>query len=87
MLPQGFGRPQLYVDMLQRGFDELRREGARRHPKMMSLGIACAVHGPAEPHLRAARVHRARQEAGDVWIAPREEIARWWIDHHEDWAV
>jgi hypothetical protein len=27
------------------------------------------------------------QEAGDVWIATREEIARWWIDHHEEWAV
>jgi allantoinase len=21
----------------------------------------------------------------DVWIATREEIARWWLDHHQEW--
>jgi hypothetical protein len=23
---------------------------------------------------------------GDVWFARRDEIAAWWIEHHEQWS-
>ena len=54
---------------------------------MLSLGTHARLSGSpgACPALREVIEHC--QEAGDVWIATREEIARWWIDHHEEWAV
>jgi len=84
VLPQGFSNPSDFVETCKRGLDELLREGRAGYPKMMSVGLHARWSG------QAARTSGLRQfieyalEQGDVWFARRDEIARWWIDHHEE---
>jgi peptidoglycan/xylan/chitin deacetylase (PgdA/CDA1 family) len=84
VLPQGFGSPSDFVETLKRGLDELLREGRAGYPKMMSVGLHPRWSG------QAARTSALREfieygiGQGDVWFARRQDIAEWWIDHHED---
>jgi peptidoglycan/xylan/chitin deacetylase (PgdA/CDA1 family) len=85
VLPQGYSAPSDFFDICRRGLDEYRREGEAGYPKMMSIGLHPRWVG------QAARVNALRefieyaQEQGDVWFGRRIDIARWWLDHHEDW--
>jgi peptidoglycan/xylan/chitin deacetylase (PgdA/CDA1 family) len=85
VLPQGYSAPSDFFDICRRGLDEYRREGEAGHPKMMSIGLHPRWVG------QAARVNALRefieyaQEQGDVWFARRIDVARWWLDHHEEW--
>ena len=83
---QGFGAPSQYVEMVTRGLDELRREARKGHPKMLSLGTHARFMGQPGRVSALREVIEHCQAAGDVWIATREEIARWWIDHHAEWS-
>jgi peptidoglycan/xylan/chitin deacetylase (PgdA/CDA1 family) len=80
----GFGSPQDFYDYLKRGFDELHREGERGYPKMMSVGLHARWAG------QAARANALRQfieyalDKGGVWFARRDEIARHWLEHHDE---
>jgi peptidoglycan/xylan/chitin deacetylase (PgdA/CDA1 family) len=53
---------------------------------MMSIGLHPRWAG------QAGRVSGLRElieyalEAGDVWITRRIDIARWWLDHHEEFS-
>jgi peptidoglycan/xylan/chitin deacetylase (PgdA/CDA1 family) len=84
VLPQGYSAPSDFFDICRRGLDEYRREGEAGYPKMMSIGLHPRWVG------QAARVNALRefieyaQEQGDVWFARRIDIARWWLDHHEE---
>jgi peptidoglycan/xylan/chitin deacetylase (PgdA/CDA1 family) len=79
-----FGSPQDFYDYLKRGFDELHREGERGYPKMMSVGLHARWAG------QAARANALRQfidyalDKGGVWFARRDEIARHWLEHHDE---
>jgi peptidoglycan/xylan/chitin deacetylase (PgdA/CDA1 family) len=81
----GFGSPQDFYDYLKRGFDELHREGERGYPKMLSIGLHARWAG------QAARANALRQfieyalDKGGVWFARRDEIARYWLEHHDEW--
>ncbi len=61
------------------------REGEAGHPKMMSIGLHPRWAGQAGRASAPARVHRVRARPGDVWFARRLDIARWWLEHHEEW--
>ena len=39
VLPQGFGSPSDFVDLVRRAMDELLAEGRRGRPKMISIGL------------------------------------------------
>jgi peptidoglycan/xylan/chitin deacetylase (PgdA/CDA1 family) len=84
IIAQGYMGLEDFFDYCRRGLDELRREGAAGHPKMMSIGLHPRWMG------QAGRAHVLRQlieyalEKGDVWFARRDQIARWWLDHHEE---
>lgn len=84
VLAQGFSKPGDFLETMKNGLDELRREGQAGYPKMMSVGLHSRWTG------QAARAHALRefidyaQSLSDVWIARREDIASWWIDHHEE---
>jgi allantoinase len=84
VLPQGFGSPGDFLETLRRGLDELLREGRGGYPKMMSIGLHPRWIGQAArtSALREFIEYALRQ--GDVWLARREDIARWWLDHHEE---
>jgi peptidoglycan/xylan/chitin deacetylase (PgdA/CDA1 family) len=85
VLPQGFSGPGDFFDICRRGLDEYLREGEAGYPKMMSIGLHPRWVG------QAARVNALRefieyaQAKGDVWFAKRIDIARWWLEHHEEW--
>lgn len=85
VVPQGFGAPVDFVDVCKRGIDELWLEGERGFPKMISIGLHPRWIGQAGRASALREVLEYAQEKGDVWFARRDEIARWWIDHHEEW--
>jgi peptidoglycan/xylan/chitin deacetylase (PgdA/CDA1 family) len=83
ILPQGFSDPSSFVDYCKRGFDWLWREAATT-PRMMSIGIHPRISGqPSRISALHEFIYHAL-ETGDVWFAPRIDIARWWLDHHEE---
>jgi hypothetical protein len=74
----GYADPLSFFTYCKMGLDYLIVEGAS-HPAMMTVGLHPRWTGhPA----RAAAVEKFLAYAIDtdvVWIAPRIEIARWWL--------
>lgn len=85
IFPQGFSSPANFVEQVKRAIEEYRREGRAGYPKMMSIGVHARFFGQAGRTSGLREVIEHCLELGDVWIATREEIARWWIDHHTEW--
>ena len=81
--PVGFGSPTDYFDRQRRALDELRREGATGYPKMMSVGLHPRWVGQAGRASALREFLEYALSAGDVWVARRVDIARWWLDRHE----
>jgi peptidoglycan/xylan/chitin deacetylase (PgdA/CDA1 family) len=84
VLPQGFGSPGDFFDQCRRGLDELRREGERGYPKMMSIGLHPRWAGQAGRTSALREFIEYALEKGDVWFARRIDIAKWWLEHHEE---
>jgi peptidoglycan/xylan/chitin deacetylase (PgdA/CDA1 family) len=84
VLPQGYGGPSDFFDTCRRGLDELRREGAAGYPKMMSIGLHPRWAGQAGRTSALREFIEYALDEGDVWFARRIDIARWWLDHHEE---
>jgi peptidoglycan/xylan/chitin deacetylase (PgdA/CDA1 family) len=83
---QGYSSPNDFFETCRDAMDELRREGNAGYPKMMSIGLHPRLAGQAA---RTAAVRRLIEHAlstDDVWIATRLDIARWWLNHHEEFA-
>jgi peptidoglycan/xylan/chitin deacetylase (PgdA/CDA1 family) len=76
-----FGGPDDFFALMRRAFDYLWEEGAT-HPKMMSIGLHPRWIGQAGRASALKQFIEYAQQRGDVWFARRNEIARWWIDHH-----
>lgn len=85
IFPQGFSSPANFVEQVKRAIAEYRREAQAGHPKMMSIGVHARFFGQAGRTSGLREVIEHCLELGDVWIATREQIARWWIDHHNEW--
>jgi peptidoglycan/xylan/chitin deacetylase (PgdA/CDA1 family) len=86
ILAQGYGSPTDFFDYCRRGLDELRREGLAGYPKMITVALHPRWAGQAG---RASALREFIEYAlglGDVWFARRDEIARWWMDHHHEFA-
>jgi peptidoglycan/xylan/chitin deacetylase (PgdA/CDA1 family) len=84
VLPQGYGGPTDFFDTCRRGLDELRREGQAGYPKMMSVGLHSRWAGQAGRTSALREFIEYALEKGDVWFARRIDIARWWLEHHEE---
>jgi peptidoglycan/xylan/chitin deacetylase (PgdA/CDA1 family) len=82
---QGFAAPSHFVEMVRRGVDEIRREAQSGYPAMLSIGTHPRLLGQPGRTSALREVIEDCLAAGDVWFATREEIARWWIDHHDEW--
>lgn len=85
IFPQGFSSPTDFVDQVKRGVAEYRREAQAGYPKMMSIGVHARFFGQAGRTSGLREVIEHCLQLGDVWIATREQIAQWWIDHHTEW--
>ncbi|WP_231511391.1 polysaccharide deacetylase family protein [Arthrobacter sp. UNC362MFTsu5.1] len=79
--------PSDFVDMCKRGIDEYRREGLAGYPKMMSIGLHTRWAGQAGRASAVREIIEYAQNLGDVWIARRVDIARWWLDRHEQFTT
>ena len=86
VLAQGFGGPGDFVDLCKRAIDELLREGRQGNPKMMSIGLHPRWIGQAGRSSALREVIEYALEQGDVAFMQRRHIARWWLDHHEEFA-
>jgi peptidoglycan/xylan/chitin deacetylase (PgdA/CDA1 family) len=84
ILPQGYSSPSDFFDYCRRALDEYRREGESGYPKMMSIGLHPRWAGQAGRSSGLRELIEYGLEKGDVWFARRIDIARWWLDHHEE---
>lgn len=81
----GYASPDDFVSYLRRAVIELISEGREGSPKMMSVGLHPRWSG------QAARANALREflefvRTMSVWVARRDEIAAWWIDHAAEWS-
>jgi peptidoglycan/xylan/chitin deacetylase (PgdA/CDA1 family) len=76
----GFTRPGDLGDVLIRTFDQLHAE-ARGRPRVMSVGLRLRVSGRPSRAGQLDRFLRHAQGTPGVWIARRDQIAAWWLDH------
>jgi peptidoglycan/xylan/chitin deacetylase (PgdA/CDA1 family) len=84
VLTQGYGSPVDFVDVCRRALDELRREGERGYPKMLSIGLHARYSGQPGRLSGLRELLEHALGTGDVWFARRIDIARWWLDHHAE---
>jgi peptidoglycan/xylan/chitin deacetylase (PgdA/CDA1 family) len=80
-----FADPSSFLDYCKRGFDYLWEEGATA-PKMMSIGLHPRLTGQAGRASALKEFLEYALERGQVWFTRRVDIARWWLDHHEEFA-
>jgi peptidoglycan/xylan/chitin deacetylase (PgdA/CDA1 family) len=83
---QGFSAPSHFAQMVGRALDELRRDARAGYPGMLSIGTHPRLFGQPGRASALREVIEGALAAGDVWIATREQIARWWLDHHHEWS-
>jgi peptidoglycan/xylan/chitin deacetylase (PgdA/CDA1 family) len=81
----GFSSPHDFFQLCKNGLDQLRREAREGYPKMMSIGIHPKTIGQAGRVVALRQVLEYVTELGDVWVARREDIARWWLEHRHTW--
>jgi len=77
----GFGTQEDFFQYLAATFDRLHDEGERT-PKMMSVGLHCRISGRPARATAIDRFIRHVRQRGNVWIARRDEIARFWLQDH-----
>lgn len=71
-----------FFTYLKDTFDVLHRE-SRSSPKMMSVGLHCRVSGRPGRISALTNFLSYVRKFSDVWVATREEIAKYWIDEVE----
>jgi len=69
--------PQAAFEFWRDDLDVLRDEG-----KLMCLTMHPFVSGRPGPSRAIARLIEYAIDAGDIWIARADEIARWWLERH-----
>jgi peptidoglycan/xylan/chitin deacetylase (PgdA/CDA1 family) len=86
VIPPVWPSPSDWFENCRRGIDWLRDEG-KEHPKMISLGLHARWSGQASRAAALSELIHYVRGLGDVWIARRIDIARWWLAHHETFAA
>ena len=71
--------PQSTFEFWRDDLDVLRTEG-----KLLCLTMHPFVSGRPGPSRAVARLIDHAIDAGDVWIARADHIARWWLERHTD---
>ena len=70
-----------FYDYLVDCFDMLHEEGAT-HPRMLSIGLHTRVSGRPGRALAVERFVQYVKDQPKVWIAGRDDIARWWLEKY-----
>lgn len=79
----GYSDPSSFFETCKRGLDLMWEEGAT-YPKIMSVGVHGRWMGQASRASALRDFLEYASEKGDVWFARRQDIAQWWLDHHEE---
>jgi peptidoglycan/xylan/chitin deacetylase (PgdA/CDA1 family) len=79
---QGSKSPDVFLEYMKRGLDELWHEGANGFPKMMSIGLHPRLVGQAARTNALREFIEYAQAKGDVWFCRRMEIAEHWLKNH-----
>jgi peptidoglycan/xylan/chitin deacetylase (PgdA/CDA1 family) len=82
----GFADPLSFFNYLQLALDQLWDEGAEA-PKLMSIGLHPRWAGQAGRAAALRRFLHYARDKGGVWFARRADVARWWLDHHAEFAT
>lgn len=77
----GWNDGEQFFGYLRDSFDFLYNEGATR-PKMLSVGLHSRMAGRPGRAVAVARFLKYATDHEKVWFAGRDEIARWWLQHH-----
>lgn len=75
------GTPEQFYQYLVAAFDQHYEEGAEV-PRMMSVGLHSTLSGRAARATAIDRFIAYAKEHDRVWIARRDEIARFWLDRY-----
>ena len=70
-----------FFTYMKDSLDVLYEEGAQ-NPRMMSVGFHLRISGRPGRSKAMQRFLEYAKGLGDVWIARRIDIARWWLEHH-----
>lgn len=81
-----YSGPRDFTDLCLRAIRWLWDEG-ETHPKMLSIGLHPRLIGQPGRIGALDEILDAVEDLGDVWIARRVDIARWWHDHHRSFEV
>lgn len=74
----GYTRADDLFSTFKSAFDQLYEEGMSG-PRMLSVGLHCRIGGRPERADNLDRILQYVKEHVDVWVAPRRDIANWWI--------
>jgi len=77
-----FANSDEFFQYMRDSFDVLYDEG-RISPKMMNVGVHVRISGRPGRTVALERFIRYAKNKPKVWIAPRVEIAKWWLDHYK----
>ena len=77
----GMTMPSDFYETARNTFDMLYQEGAS-HPKMMSVGLHCRIMGKPSRAMALRQFLEYARSKPDVWITPRIDIARWWLQEY-----
>jgi peptidoglycan/xylan/chitin deacetylase (PgdA/CDA1 family) len=78
---QGWNDGMQFFQYLKDSFDLLYREGATT-PKMLSVGLHSRVSGRPGRAIAVERFLTYVKEHPRVWLAGRDDIASWWLQHY-----
>jgi peptidoglycan/xylan/chitin deacetylase (PgdA/CDA1 family) len=70
-----------FYEYLRASFDMLYEEG-KTHPRMLSIGLHSRVSGRPGRALAVEQFVQYVKSQSKVWIAGRDDIARWWLEHY-----
>jgi allantoinase len=77
----GWNDGQQFFQYLKDSFDLLYAEG-ETHPKMFTVGLHTRVSGRPGRAAVVAQFLRYVKQHPRVWLAGRDDIARWWLEHY-----
>jgi peptidoglycan/xylan/chitin deacetylase (PgdA/CDA1 family) len=81
-----YGAPGDFVELCRRAALALWEEGAT-HPRMLSIGLHPRLIGQPGRIGALEEILDGIEQLGDVWIARRVDIARWWQEHYPAFVV
>jgi len=77
-----FADSEDFFQYMRDSFDILYEEG-RSSPRMMNVGVHVRISGRPGRTAALQRFIKYAKSKPKVWIAPRVEIAKWWLDHYK----